>query len=122
VIIIEMPHAASRISRGRTQAQIIIIGHQTIGEDLNSPKGMGLVQHLEKGLVISGSPEGRLASQPTVHHMIEYIRILKTQKAESYERPSAQTKLSTLKLISFLTSINSSDFVWLPAQLCILRE
>jgi hypothetical protein len=36
-------------------------------------------QNLEKGGIISGSPEGRSANQPTVHHMIDRTGILKTQ-------------------------------------------
>ncbi|PJA81212.1 MAG: hypothetical protein CO149_00210 [Nitrospirae bacterium CG_4_9_14_3_um_filter_51_5] len=57
MIIIEMPHDASRIPRGRDQTQMIVIAHQTRGKDLDPPKRIGLVQHLQKGLVIGGVQE-----------------------------------------------------------------
>lgn len=78
MIVIEIPHDASQIPCGRAKTQRIVMAHQTIGEDLNSPKRMSLVQHLQAGIE-SVSPEGRLARQTTVHHMIDYTRIFKAQ-------------------------------------------
>lgn len=65
-----MPHEASKIPRGSDQKQMIVIGHQTLGKDFDT-QGYGSCAALEKGLVTGGGPGGRLASQPTVYHMID---------------------------------------------------
>ena len=56
---IDMAHHAAYIGRRGAQTQMILILHQTIREDLHTPQGMGLRQHLEKQLVISSGPKGR---------------------------------------------------------------
>jgi hypothetical protein len=57
---------------------MMVIAHQTIRQNLDFPKRMGLTRHLENGFIVSGSAKGRLASQPT-HDLIDRIRIVNTQ-------------------------------------------
>ena len=82
-----MPHDASQISRWRDQTQMIVIGHQTLGEDFDT-QGYGSCAVHEKGLVTAGGPGGRLASQTTAHHIIECTLCNQDRGADTHEQPN----------------------------------
>jgi hypothetical protein len=52
-------------------AQMIMIPHQTVGQDLHPPPGMTLAQQLEKSLIVRSIGKHRLAGDATIHHVID---------------------------------------------------
>lgn len=76
---------------------MIVIAHQTIRQDLDPPKNMGLVQHVEESFMIHWSPEGSLASQSAIHHMINHTGIFNAQGPNQPNSlaPSVKTPQST---------------------------
>lgn len=107
-----MPHEASKIPRGSDQKQMIVIGHQTLGEDFDT-QGYGSCAALEKGLVTGGGPGGRLASQPTVHHRIDRTPDIQAASVEPYDKLSTRKRNSTTDLTPILItyySYSSSRF------------
>ena len=58
---------------------MIMIPHQTVGQDLHPPPGMTVAQQLEKSLIVRSVGKHRLAGGATIHHMIDGARIGNTQ-------------------------------------------
>ena len=67
---VEMAHAPGKVAVWGMDQEVIMVGHQGVGTNLEVPVGTTLLQYLQKLLVISDGGEDFLFSPATVHHVV----------------------------------------------------
>jgi hypothetical protein len=66
-----MAHHTGKIALRSPQAHMVVVAHETVRKDFNSPKLMDLSQGVEKYFIVSLVQEGLLPGASPVHDMIE---------------------------------------------------
>jgi len=71
-----MPHTTAQIAIRAVYQQMVMVGHQAKGRDLEIPHLCGLLQNSQKHLIVLAGPEDLFSAPPTVHDMIPGTWIL----------------------------------------------
>lgn len=77
---IQMPHDAREISVWGTQTDVIVIPHQTVCKEFDSPTVMDFARGLKKGLVVLLVEKDLLPRASPVHDVIDSSRVLNTKR------------------------------------------
>jgi len=75
-----MPHDAREISLWGTQTNVIVVPHQTVCKELDSPTVVDFANGLKKGFVILLVEKNFLSRASTVHDVIDGSRVLNTKR------------------------------------------
>jgi hypothetical protein len=75
-----MPHDAREIALRGTQAKVIVVLHETVCKDLDSPTIVDFTNRIKKGFVVLLLEKDFLSRASTVHDVIDGSRILNTKR------------------------------------------
>ena len=76
---VDVAHEPRKVSSRCSKTQMIVISHQTIREDFDSPQPVRLAQRVEEGLMVSVARKRRLSCCTPVHDVIHRIGKLDPQ-------------------------------------------
>lgn len=82
-----MPHAPREVAAGRLDHQMVMVGHEAIGVDLESKALAGFGQRLKKSLVILVLVKDPLVPSTTIHDVVIRILILESEGLRHTEEP-----------------------------------
>lgn len=83
-----MPHAPREVAAGRLDQQMVKVGHEAIGVDLESKAVAGFGQRLQKSPVILVLVKDPLVPSTTIHDVVIRILILESERPRHTEAPT----------------------------------
>src|SRR5437899_2541491 len=67
---VEVAHDAGEITQGGLKEQVVMSGHAAVGEDLDPPAAVNVLEQVEEAVVIGVPEEDPPALQAAVHDMV----------------------------------------------------